>query len=96
MEHVLDLYTDYLLASFGQTSATGLANLLDGAIKHDTITRLLTRSDFTAKDLWLAVKPLVRTHQHTDGYLMIVLLKKSIPMKMSLFVGIGTIAKVGM
>lgn len=70
MEHVLDLYTDYLLASFGQTSATGLANLLDGAIKHDTITRLLTRSDFTAKDLWLAVKPLVRTHQHTDGYLI--------------------------
>lgn len=70
MENVLDLYTDYLLASFGQTSATGLENLLDGTIKHDTVTRLLTRSDFTAKDLWLAIKPLVRTHQNADGCLI--------------------------
>ena len=70
MENVLDLYTDYLLASFGQTSATGLENLLDGTIKHDTVTRLLTRSDFTAKDLWLAIKPLVRTHQNADACLI--------------------------
>ncbi len=27
MKHLLDVYSDYLLASFSQTSATGLSNL---------------------------------------------------------------------
>ena len=36
MENYLDLYTDYLLSSFGKTSATGLSNLLDGVVKHDS------------------------------------------------------------
>ena len=46
MDKLLDLYTDYLLSSFGQTSATGLSNMLDNAIKHDHFTRLLTESAF--------------------------------------------------
>ncbi len=29
----------------------------------------MARADFTSKDLWLAVKPLVRTHQKDDSYL---------------------------
>ena len=58
MENIEDLYTDYLLSSFGQTSATGLSNLVDGAINHDRITRFLTQSNFTSKDIWLSVKPL--------------------------------------
>ena len=28
---MIELYSDYLIASFGQTTATGLANLLQGA-----------------------------------------------------------------
>lgn len=67
---MLDLYTDYLLSSFGQTSATGLSNLVDGSIQHDSITRFLSGSNFTSKDLWTSVKPLVRQHQHTDGCLI--------------------------
>lgn len=70
MEKLLDLYTDYLLSSFGQTSATGLSNLLDGSVKHDTFTRFLSKSDFSSKDLWVSVKPLVRTHQSEDAYLI--------------------------
>ena len=38
---ILDLYSDYLLSSFGQTTATGLAKLVDGEISHDQITRML-------------------------------------------------------
>ena len=38
---VLDLYTDYLLSSFGRTTATGLSDLLDGEISHDRISRFL-------------------------------------------------------
>ncbi len=36
---MIELYSDYLIASFGQTTATGLANLLQGSIYHDSITR---------------------------------------------------------
>jgi hypothetical protein len=70
MEKLLDLYTDYLLSSFGQTSATGLSNLLDNSIKHDTFTRFLSQSNFSSKDLWVSVKPLVRAHESENGYLI--------------------------
>ena len=34
-KNLFDLYTDYLLASFGQTTATGLSQLVGGQISHD-------------------------------------------------------------
>jgi hypothetical protein len=33
----MDLYTDYLLNSFGHVAATGLPELLDGGVSHDKI-----------------------------------------------------------
>ncbi len=33
----MDLYTDYLLSSFGQVTTTGLSDLLEGSISHDKI-----------------------------------------------------------
>ena len=59
----LDLYTDYLIAFFGQTTATGLSRLTDGLISHDQITRLLASPRRTGRDLWRKVKPLVRQIQ---------------------------------
>jgi Transposase DDE domain len=70
VENLLDLYTDYLISSFGQTSATGLSRLTDNEIKHDSVTRLLSNSDFTGKTLWQTVKPLVRKHQAEDACLI--------------------------
>ena len=70
-KQLLDLYTDYLLASFGATPATGLARLLDGTVSHDQITRLLAKRQFTSADLWQVVKPTVRHVQHPDGVLII-------------------------
>jgi hypothetical protein len=70
MQEKLDLYTDYLLSSFGQTSATGLSRLVDGAISHDSLTRLLSGSEFSSKTLWQKVKPLVREHESPDGCLI--------------------------
>jgi hypothetical protein len=67
----LDLYTDYLVASFGATTATGLARLMDGAVSHDQITRFLAKRQFTSADLWQVVKPTVRQVQHPDGVLII-------------------------
>ena len=67
MEGLLDLYTDYLLSSFGKTTATGLSNVLDGAITHDKITRLLSENSFSSKSLWSEVKPLVRKFESATG-----------------------------
>lgn len=70
MQEKLDLYTDYLLSSFGQTSATGLSRLVDGAISHDSVSRLLSGSEFSSKTLWQKVKPLVREHESPEGCLI--------------------------
>jgi len=51
-----DIYTDYLLASFGFTTATGLSNLLADEVGYDQVTRFLFKQDYTSKDLWQAVK----------------------------------------
>jgi hypothetical protein len=59
----LDIYTDYLISSTGQATATGLSSLYDGAISHDQVTRLLTSSYFDSKDLWRKAKPLIRQTQ---------------------------------
>ena len=48
MENKLDLYTDYLLSSFGQTSATGLSRLVEGELSHDSISRFLSCNDFNS------------------------------------------------
>jgi hypothetical protein len=70
-KQLLDLYSDYLISSFGLTTATGLSTLLDGAISHDKITRFLSGSDFTSADLWQLVKPLVRQIQNEEAVLII-------------------------
>jgi hypothetical protein len=68
---LLDIYTDYLISSFGLTTATGLSQLLNGAISHDRIQRFLSSSPKTGKDLWLAVKEYVRQMQSKDGIVII-------------------------
>lgn len=59
MENFVEIYTDYLLCSFGQTTATGLSKLLDGAVSHDKITRSLSQNEFDSSFLWKKVKPYV-------------------------------------
>ena len=68
---MLDLYSDYLLASFGATTATGLSQLLDGEVSHDQVTRHLAGKKKTAADLWRVVKPFVRKVQAEAGVLII-------------------------
>jgi hypothetical protein len=68
---IADLYSDYLLASFGATTATGLSHLLEGEISHDQVTRYLAGTKKTATDLWRTVKPFVREVQSEVGVLII-------------------------
>jgi hypothetical protein len=37
----LDLYTDYLLSTFGAATATGLSAMVEGDVSHDSITALV-------------------------------------------------------
>lgn len=67
---MLDLYTDYLIASFGPTTATGLSRLLDGQISHDQVTRFLSDRLKTSADLWRLVKPLLRQVESDEGILI--------------------------
>ena len=57
---LLELYTDYLISSFGAATATGLSEMVDGTVSHDRVTRFLSERDYTSRDLWLQVKKTVR------------------------------------
>ncbi len=63
----LDLYTDYLLSSFGAATATGLSQMVDGAVSHDKVTRFLSGRDYTSKDLWMQVKGVIRQVEDETG-----------------------------
>ena len=69
-KEILDLYSDYLLSSFGQTTATGLSNLLQGDLSHDQITRFLSEEEYDSRTLWKEVKPVVRDIEEEDGVLI--------------------------
>jgi DDE superfamily endonuclease len=70
-KQLLDLYSDYLLASFGATTATGLCQLLEGQVSHDQVSRYLSGTRKTSADLWRIVKPFVRQVQSSAGVLII-------------------------
>ncbi len=52
MDCTLDIYTDYLISSTGQTTATGLSALHAGALSHDKVTRFLTGTHLDSRELW--------------------------------------------
>jgi len=70
MNNLIDLYTDYLLSSFSQATATGLSKLLDNSVSHDKITRFLSKQDFDSKDLWKIIKKDIRKIESDAGVLI--------------------------
>lgn len=84
---MLDLYTDYLIASFAPTTATGLSRLLDGAVSHDQVIRFLFDRLKTSADLWQLVQPLRRnpTPMKTSKLLGTSMRRKIAPSKVSTF-----------
>ena len=65
MACTLDLYTDYLISSTGQTSATGLSRLFDGQLSHDQVTRWLSSVYLDSRQVWAHAKPLIRQTERT-------------------------------
>ena len=70
-ENLLDLYSDYLISAFSQTTATGLSALLNGEISHDSIQRFLPGERQTSVHLWRVVKPQIRKIESHDGVMIV-------------------------
>src|SRR5258708_22098162 len=70
-KELLDIYSDYLISAFGQTTGTGLAGLMEGSVSHDQIQRLLGKERVGSAELWQVVKPYVRQIQQEDGVIII-------------------------
>ena len=70
-KELLDIYSDYLISAFGQTTGTGLAGLLGGTVRPDQIQRLLAKEQLGSAELWQMVKPYVRQIEQSDGVLII-------------------------
>jgi hypothetical protein len=66
MKKEMDLYNDYLLICFDQVTASSRSSLLDDFLLHDKIARMLSRYEFSSKDLWKEVKSLVRSCESAD------------------------------
>lgn len=70
-KQMLDIYSDYLPASFSYTTATGLSRLMEDEISHDQVTRFLSSETKTGKHLWLMVKPFQRKIESSEGVLIL-------------------------
>ena len=66
----LELYTDYLLSTFGYATATGLSAMVNGQVSHDQITRFLSEEEYTSKNLWQEVKATVRKVEREEAVLI--------------------------
>jgi hypothetical protein len=67
---MINLYSDYLISSFGKTTATGISELLNGAYSHDQFIRLLSNNFFDSSHLWKLVKSKVRDLETNDGVII--------------------------
>lgn len=68
---ILDLYSDYLISTFGQATATGLSAAIDGRYSHDQITRFLGEPAYSQKEYWQEIKAVVRQVEQEDGVLLV-------------------------
>jgi len=55
----------------GQATSTTMSRMLEGAVSHDRISRLLGKREWTPKNFWLFIKPLVRKTESPDGIIKI-------------------------
>lgn len=68
---LLDLYSDYLLSAFGQTTTTGLSALLKGQVSHDQVQRFLASSKRTSANLWRIAKLHVRKIERKEAVMIV-------------------------
>lgn len=60
---MLELYSDYMIVSQGQVSATAFSKVLDGKYSHDQLTRFLSKNEFAEDEHWEYIKPIIRKYE---------------------------------
>ena len=70
VNNLLDLYTDYVLVTPTNSTATGLSSVTDNKVSHDQVTRLLS-GQVNSSTVWQQVKPLIHEIHCDDGLLII-------------------------
>jgi len=68
---LLDLYSDYLIATFSLATATGLSKMVDEAYNHDQITRSPGKKQQDQTRYWTRIKSTVRQVESDEGVLLI-------------------------
>ena len=68
---LLDLYTDYLIVGFSQTTATGFSSVLNNQVTHDMATQLVSSGYISSQRLWSIVKPMCEEIEDENGALII-------------------------
>jgi len=66
----INLYSDFLGASFTKTSATSFSEISNSQISHDKVTNFLRNEKFDSRSLWKIAKPLVRMVESDEGVLI--------------------------
>jgi hypothetical protein len=74
MKHpeLLDIYSDYLISSFGLTTAVGLSLLLDKGYSHDQISRFLAQKQLSQKDYWKTIKKYIRPIENEKEGILVI------------------------
>jgi len=70
-DKMLDLYSDYLISAFGQTTTTGLSACSNSEFSHGSVQRFLAEERKTSADLWRTVKPYVHEIESEDGVIIV-------------------------
>jgi hypothetical protein len=67
----MDLYTDFLISSPNQVSATLISESLNKSYSHDSFTRMLAQSELDAKTYWKYIKPSIRQLESPKGIISV-------------------------
>jgi hypothetical protein len=68
---MLEIYSDFLIASTSLVTATALSKTLDNEITHDQVTYFLSKKEYSESEYWLLIKPTVRDNEIEDGVVII-------------------------
>ena len=68
---MLELYSDFLIASTGLTTATALSKMTEDVISHDKVTRFLSKELYSQAEYWKLIKPIVREIEDEEGVICI-------------------------
>jgi len=57
------MYSDYIIVSSGQVSATAFSKVLGGKYSHDQLTRFLSKNEFAEDEHWSYIRPIIRQYE---------------------------------